>query len=170
MTNSTVAVKDCAATEDQVCHKMTEKMEDSFDALTMASEASKATYKEQACTIATLTATNAELTATLKKFTDKIVTLFEKLTVTTKSSSQRDDAPPGFSSDASNTGTVANSDGVFMPTKTIRKGLKFFVGQQKCGHCGKLAYHLPKICPNNPQRKLELSERVLAKAKAEASK
>ena len=57
-----------------------------------------------------------------------------------------------------------------MPTKKSKYGKEFFVSQQKCGHCGKLAYHPPKFCPDNPQRKLELAERVLAKAKAEASK
>ena len=43
-----------------------------------------------------------------------------------------------------------------------------FVSQQKCSHCGKLAYHLPKFCPENPQRKIELAEATLAKAKADA--
>ena len=45
---------------------MVAKMGESFDALAIAAEASKATYEDQACTIATLTTTNAELTATIK--------------------------------------------------------------------------------------------------------
>ena len=172
LTNSTVAVKDRTATEEQVRHEMVAKMGDSFDALAMATEASKATYKDQAHTISTLTVTNAELTATVKKLTDKIVALSEKLAAAAaaKPSSQRGGAPPGFSADANNTGSAADSDRVFMPTKKNKKGFKMFVSQQKCDHCGKLAYHLPKFCPNNPKRKLELAERALAKAKAEASK
>ena len=121
MTNSTVAVKDLAATEDQVRHEMTVKTGESFDALAMTAEASKARYEDQACTIATLTATNTELTATVKKLTDKTVTLSEKLAAAAKSSSQCSGSPPGFSGDASDTGSAANSDGVFMPTKTNRK-------------------------------------------------
>ena len=170
MTNSTVAVKDRAATEDQVRHEMAANMGESFGALAMAVEASKTTYEDQARTIATLAATNAELTAIVKKLADKIVTLSEKLAAAAKSSSQRGGATPGFSGDASDTGSAVNSYGVFMPTKRSKNGKEFFVRQQKCGHCGKLAYHLPKFCPDNLQRTLELAERALAKAKAEASK
>ena len=61
-------------------------------------------------------------------------------------------------------------DGLFMPTKKNKRGWEVFVSQQKCGHCGKLVYHLPKFCPDNPRRKLELAEKALAKAKAEANK
>ena len=136
----------------------------------MAAEASKTMYEDQARTIATLAATNAELTVTVKKFTDKTITISEKFAAAAKSGSQRGGAQPGLSGDTSNTESVANSDEVFMPTKTNRKGMEFFVSQHKCGHCGKLAYYLPKFCPDNPQRKLELTERALAKAKAEASK
>ena len=57
-----------------------------------------------------------------------------------------------------------------MLTKKSKYGKEFFVSQQKCGHCGKLVRHLPKFCPENPKRKLELAETALAKAKTEASK
>ena len=94
----------------------------------------------------------------------------EKLVAATKSSSQRGGVPPGFSSEAGDTGSAANLDGVFMPTKKSKYGKEFFVSKQKCGHCGKLVVHLPKFCPDNPKRKLELAEKALAKAKEEASK
>jgi hypothetical protein len=57
-----------------------------------------------------------------------------------------------------------------MPTTKNKKGWEIFVSKQKCDNCGKLAYHLPKFCSNNPQRKIELAEAALAKTKAEADK
>ena len=48
------------------CRQVAAKMGESFDALTMAAEASKTTYEDQARTISTLTATNAELTVSVK--------------------------------------------------------------------------------------------------------
>ena len=56
-----------AAAEDNVRNEMVAKMGESFDVLVMAAEASKATYDDQARTISTLTATNAELTSIMKK-------------------------------------------------------------------------------------------------------
>ena len=170
LTNSTVAVKNREATEDQVRHEMVAKMGELFDTLAMAAEASKTTYEDQARTIATLAATNTELTVTVKKFTDKTITISEKFAAAAKSGSQRGGAQPGLSGDTSNTESVANSDEVFMPTKTNRKGMEFFVSQQMCSHCGKLAYNLQKFCPDNPQPKLQLAERALAKTKAEVRK
>ncbi len=77
-----------------------------------------------------LTATNAELTATIKKLTDKIVTLSEKLAAAAKPGGQNNNAQLGFDNDARKTGSAANSDGVFMPTKKQKRGRKtyeFFV-------------------------------------------
>ena len=109
---------------------MAEKRGESFDALAMAAEASKATYEDQSRSISTLTATNAELTATIKKLTDKIVTLSEKLVGAAKPS-----APPGFRSDA--TGSAANSDGVFMPTKKNVRGHEFLSANRNAATAGK---------------------------------
>ena len=117
---------------------------------------SKTTYEDQTRTIATLAAVNTKLKVTVKNLTDKIVTLSEKLAAAAKSSSQRGGAPPGFSSEAGDTGSAANLDGVFMPTKKSKYGKEFFVSKQ--------------FCPDNPKRKLELAEKALAKAKEEASK
>ena len=100
----------------------------------------------------------------------KIITLSEKLAAAVKPSSQRDGALPGFSGDMDDTGSAANLDGVFMPTKKNKQGWERFVSKQKCSHCGKLAFHLPKFCPKNPQRKIERAEAALEKAKAEVSK
>ena len=67
LANSTTAPKSREEAVDEVRSEMAAKMGKSFDALAMAAEASKATYEEQAHTIATLTASNAELAATVKK-------------------------------------------------------------------------------------------------------
>ena len=84
LTNSTVAAKNRETVEDEVRNEMAAKMGNSFDALAMAAEASKAAYEVQARTISTLTATNAELAATSKKLMDNIVTLSEKLAAAAK--------------------------------------------------------------------------------------
>ena len=81
----------------------------------MADEASKATYKDQARTISALTPTNTELRTTNKKLTEKIVALAEKLAAASKSGGQGASAPPGFESDANQTGSATKLDGVFMP-------------------------------------------------------
>ena len=168
LANSTVAGASRSAAEEKVRNEMAVKMGESFDALAMAAEASKTTYENQANTIATLTATNAELTAAIKKLTDKIVTLSKKLAAPAKSSGQGGGAPPGF--DSSATGSAANSDGVFMPTKKNQRGFEFFVSQQKCGYCGKLVHHLPEFCKENPKRKaIREAEAALIKAKAGAA-
>ena len=162
LANSTFTNRNKSTAEEKVRNEMAEKMGESFDALAMAAEASKATYEDQARSISTLTATNAELTATIKKLTDKIVTLSEKLVGAAKPS-----APPGFRSDA--TGSAANSDGVFMPTKKNVRGHEFFVSKQKCGHCGKVGWHLPAFCQEAPNRKaIKDAEAALEKAKANA--
>ena len=172
LANSTVATAGNVAAEEKVRGEMAAKMGESFDALAMAAEMSKTTYEDQARTIATLTAANAELTTTNKKLTDKIVTLAEKLAAATKSSGQGGNAPPGFESDGSSTGSAANSDGVFMPTRKKKfngRMMEFFVSKQKCGHCGKLTNHLPEFCKENPRRKaVKEAEAALAKAKADA--
>ncbi len=46
LANSTVATRNRTAAEDEVRSKMVEKMGESFDALAMAAEASKATYED----------------------------------------------------------------------------------------------------------------------------
>ena len=168
LANSATATESRERVVNDVRSEMAEKMGESFDALAMAAEASKATYEEQAHTIATLTASNAELTATVKKLTDKIITLSEKLAAAAKTGGRGSNAPPGFDSDV--TGSAANSAGVFMPTKKNKRGLEIFVSKQQCNHCGKAAYHLPAFCPENPQRKIEIAEARLAKAKADAGK
>merc|ERR1711966_600685 len=63
------------AVEDKVRQETVDRMGESFDTLAMAAEASKETYEEQARTIAALTKTNGEMSATNKKLTDKIVVL-----------------------------------------------------------------------------------------------
>ena len=154
LANSSAAHK--ITTEDKVRKEMVTKMGESFDARAMAAEASKTTYKDQVRTIATLTAANAELTTTTKKFTDKMVTLAEKLATAARSSEKGGSAPPGFENDADQTGSVANSDGVFMPTRKVKSGKKtieLFVSKQKCGHCGQLTTHLPEFCKENPRHK-----------------
>ncbi len=113
-----------------------------------------------------------ELTATIKNLTDKMVTLSGKLVAAAKTGRQTNNAPPGFDNDANKTGSAANSDGVFIPTKKVTKGKKtyeYFVSKQKCGHCGKLVNHLPEFCTENPRCKaIKEAEAVLAKAKADA--
>ena len=148
-------------------------MGESFDTLEMAAEASKTTYEDQVRTIATLTAANAELTTTNKKLTDKMVTLAEKLAAAARISGQSDSAPPGFENDANQTGSSANSDGVFMPTRKLKRGKKtieLFVSKQKCGHCGQLTTHLPEFCKEKPRHKaIKEAEAALVKAKADAA-
>ena len=69
----------------------------------MAPDASKATYEDQVRTILTITATNVELTVTIKQFTDKIITLSEKLAAAAKSNGRGGSVPPGFDNDGSKT-------------------------------------------------------------------
>ena len=159
LTNSTVAVKYYKAAEDQVRHEMAAKMGESFDALAMTAEASKTTYEDQARTIATLAATNAELTATVKNLTDKIVTLSEKLVAATKSSSQRGGAPPGFNGDASDTGSAANLDGVFMLTKKSKYGKEFFAANRSAGTAGSWCAISQSSAPTTPSANLSLRRR-----------
>ena len=140
---------------DKVRKETVAKMGESFDALAMAAEASKTTYEDQERTIATLTTATAELTTTNRKLTDKMVTLAEKLTAATETGGQDGSVPPGFDRDANQTGSAANSDDVFVPTRKLKKGkktLEFFVSKQKCGHYGQLTTHLPELCNENPRR------------------
>ena len=128
LANSAVATGIRAAAEDKVREEMVNKIGESFDTLAMAAEASEATYEDQARTISTLTAANAELTATNKKLTYKIVTPAEKLAaVAAKAGGQGGSAPPGFESDVKQTGSASNSDGVFMPTRKKRQNGKLYV-------------------------------------------
>ena len=170
LANSAVASKDRAATEEEVLNAMATKMGESFDALAMAVEALKATYEEQARIVSTLTATSAELTATIKKLADKIVTLSEKLAAAAKLSGRGGSVPPGFDSDSNKTGSAANLDGVFMPTRKNKKGLECPVSKQQCNHCGKAVRHLPEFCLEKPQRKIAIEEAALVKAKEDAGK
>ena len=166
LANSTVVDNNNASTENNVRNKMVDRFGESFDALAMAAEASKSTYEDQARTITTLTSTNAELTGQVKKLTSNVVTLSERLAALTKQ--RYDNAPPGFGNDKADTGSAANSAGVFMPT-IKKKGKEFFASKQQCGQCGKAAFHLPAFCPENPKRKaLREAEAALAKAKEAA--
>ena len=124
---------ECAGTEDflanattvpqkgeakrKVRNEMVKRMGESFDALAMAAEASKLTYEDQARTIATLTTSNAELTPTIKKLTDKIMTLLNQVAAAAKTGGRPVAPPPGFNpSNERDTGTGENLAGVFMST------------------------------------------------------
>ena len=174
LANSTTANKSKSSHLDTVRNEMVDRMGDSFDALAMAAEASKSTYEDQARTIATLTTANAELTATVKNLTDKLVILSEKLAAAAKAGGQNGSAPPGFDSSTDSTGSAANSAGVFMPTKKKKqKGgrtFEFFVSKQQCATCGKLVNHLPAFCPENPKRKALREALERTRAEHEASK
>ena len=95
LANSATAPESRESVVNEVRSEMAEKMGESFDALAMAAEASKATYEEQAHTIATLTASNAELTATVKKLTNMIITPSEKLAAAARTDGRGSNAPPG---------------------------------------------------------------------------
>ena len=113
--------------ERKVRDEIVERMGESFDALTMAAKASKATYEDQSRTIATLTQSNAELTATIKHLTNKISTLAGQVTAAAKKEDQVP-LPPGFQpTDAADTGSAANSAGIFMSThkKKVQCGRVF---------------------------------------------
>ena len=113
--------------EDNVCNKMVAETGKTFNTLTMAAGASKATYYDQACATATLTATNTELTSTIKKLKDKIAMLSENLAAPAKKpGGQGGSALPGFNDDAYQTGSAANSDEVFMSTRKKRQNGKMY--------------------------------------------
>ena len=154
------------AAEDKVRQEMVDRMGESFDTLAMAAEASKETYEEQARTIAALTKTNGELSATNKKLTEKIVVLTEQLLARDKKSNQQP-SPRAATKEKNSAGVLCDVE-----TKTNQYGRKytFFKEKQLCEHCKEMKVHLPKFCPERPERKaLKEAEEALKKAKANAN-
>ena len=127
---------------------MVNRFGESFDALAMAAEASKSTYEDQARTITTLPTTNAELTGQVKKLTNNVVTLSERLAALTKQ--RYDNAPPGFGNDKADTGSAANSAGVFMPT-TKKYGKVWFRQQAAVRTLRQSSDPLAGVLPREPQ-------------------
>ena len=149
------------AVEDKVRQEMVERMGESFDTLAMAAEASKATYEEQAKSIAFLTKMNAELSATNKKLTDKVVSLTEQLLAKEKKGNQS--SPRALSKEKNSAGVLCE-----VQHRTV-KGREFvmFKEKQMCEHCKEEKYHLPRWCKDNPERKAVRDlEEALKKAKA----
>ena len=103
--------------------------------------------------------TNAKLTATIKKITDRIVTLAEKLVAAAKPSGQRGRAPPGFDSDSNNTGSAANLDGVFMPAKKNKKDGRCLLANRSAAIAGSWRTIFPSSAPRILNAKLNLRRR-----------
>ena len=142
--------------------EMVDRMEESFYTLAMAAEASKATYEEQASSITALTKANAELSATNKKLTDKVLTLTEKLLAKDKKGGQP--SPKALAKEKNSAGVLCD-----VKEETFR-GRKIIVFKEKqlCEHCKEERNHLPRFCRSNPQQKaLREAEEALKKAKAD---
>ena len=104
------------------------------------------------------------MSATNKKLTDKIVTLTEQLAAKDKKGSQS--SPRAATKEKNSAGVLCD---VEHKTQYGRK-FTFFKEKQLCEHCKEMKTHLPKYCPERPERKaLKEAEEALKKAKANAN-
>ena len=117
-------------------------MSGSFDALASAAVAKAETIDANAASIASLTRTIAELTATNKTLVAQLAAATEK---------QHVPAPPGFP--PIETAHRNNSAGVSCPVRK-RSGKWYFVNPQACSKCGRNAVtHMPQDCRGPPEEK-----------------
>ena len=142
-----------------------DKIGQSFNNLAMAATAKEEIMGKKEATIANLTAsnstlatTNATLTAENKRLNAEVARLLGG-------------ASGGGGGKVPN--MAPNSAGIMCPTRKgegHQKNYTFFVDKQKCGVCGKEAYHLPTYCPDLPEmkkRKQAWLERESKRAKKE---
>ena len=115
-------------------------MRDSFSALAASAVAKSDTLDANAATIASLSNTIAELTATNKKLVAALAAA--------KQGGRAPNPPPGFTADANLTGHSLNSLGDSCPTKKWRPDGRWqFVTNQYCKTCNNMVKHVPADCP-----------------------
>ena len=137
------------------------QMRDSFSALAASAVAKSDMLDTHAATIASLTNTIAELTATNKKLVAALAAA--------KQSGRNTNPPPGFAADAELTGHSLNSLGESCPTKKWRPdSLWQFLNQQFCKACNNMVKHIPADCPELPGNEKIKEEMVRARAKRRA--
>ena len=102
------------------------------------------TLEANAATIAALTQTIAELTATNKR-------LVEALAAAKRGGGSTPAPPPGFAANANMTGHSLNSLGTSCPTKKWKPDGRWqFVTKQFCKTCHNMVHHIPSDCPELP--------------------
>ena len=140
---ATAKTTTAAAARDEARDEIAGQMRDSFSAVAASAVAKSDTLDANAATIASLTKTIVELTATNKKL------------VTALAAANRGRGtpapPPGFSPDANLTGHNLNSLGDSCPTKKWKPGGRWqFITKQFCKTCNNMVNYIPTDCPELP--------------------
>jgi hypothetical protein len=118
-------------------------MRDSFSTLAASAVAKSDTLDANAATIASLSNTIAELTATNKKLVAALAAA--------KQGGRNVNPPPGFAADANMTGHSLNALGDLCPTKKFcPNGRWQFVTKQFCKTYNNMVNHVPADCSELP--------------------
>jgi hypothetical protein len=139
-------------------------MSGSFDALACAAVAKSDMLDHHIATIASLTVTVADLTATNKKLVDQ---LSAALATCVK-------PPPGITASPTPTTTatpsttchMVNTAGITCPAKIKLWGRCYFINKQMCSTCVKSTTHVQNNClelPHNAERKKKVEAQKAAR-------